>query len=235
MIDVINVSKKFKKREVLKDVSFSLNKGEATVLMGPNGCGKTTLLRIILGLVIKDQGSVSVNGIEIKDHYEYRRSLGYMPQVPAFPENLTPRELFNLMTRLKEKEPIYQDEYVYYLGVEDYLDSNLDSLSGGTKQKISFILATMFDDDMIILDEPTAGLDPLAIIKFKKIFSELKERGKTILLTTHITSEAEELCDNLVFLNDGEVLVSKPLVKFLDERDAFTLEDGIVSLFKGKI
>jgi Cu-processing system ATP-binding protein len=195
------------KQEILKGIDLELQKGSITAIMGPNGSGKTTLLKCVLELVRPDSGEITVNGISTKNNCEYRKYIGYMPQTPRYPENLKVKELIAMLKDVKGNHCNYDEELIKELKMEEIFNKPIGTLSSGTKQRVSSAIAFLFDRDIIILDEPTAGLDPVSaeIVKHK-IFKE-KQKGKLIIITSHIISEVEALTDRLIFLLEGNVYV----------------------------
>jgi Cu-processing system ATP-binding protein len=205
MIEVRGVSKNFGRLEVLRELSLSIAPNRITALIGPNASGKTTLAKIILGLARPDHGSVEVAGCSVAAGDDYRRQIGYMPQLARFPENLSARELLAMLSDLRKfSQPLDEDlQERFAFGAE--LNKPLRTLSGGTRQKVNAMIAFLFKPDLLILDEPTAGLDPVASGVLKDKILREKGLGKTFLLTSHIMSELEELADDVAFINEGRV------------------------------
>ncbi|PJA07702.1 MAG: copper ABC transporter ATP-binding protein, partial [Flavobacteriales bacterium CG_4_10_14_0_2_um_filter_32_8] len=204
MIKIKKLNKNFGKVEVLKELDLTIIKGGIFTILGPNGSGKTTLIKAILGMVIPNSGDIEIDGKSILKKYEYRNGINYLPQIANFPGNLTVNELIEMIKTLRNK-PTKEKELIQLFRISPFMDKKLMNLSGGTKQKVNLILTFMFDSEIIILDEPTSGLDPVSLIQLKKIIQEEKEKGKTILITTHIMSFVEELSDEIVFILDGKI------------------------------
>jgi Cu-processing system ATP-binding protein len=205
MIEIRNLHKAFGKLHVLQGIDLDIGEGEITAILGPNAAGKSTLLKTVLGLVKADRGTIDVCGVRINGTPEYRRMIGYMPQNARFPENLTARQVLAMVRDIRQ-EPAASEEGLieaFRLGTE--LDKPLKTLSGGTRQKVSAVITFMFDPRIIILDEPTAGLDPVASSLLKDRILLEKERGKTVILTSHIMSEVDELAGRIVYLLDGRI------------------------------
>ncbi len=209
MIRVENIEKSFRKLPVLKGVDLEMEKGKIYAFLGPNGSGKTTLLKSILGLVKPDKGTIFIDGKDIKQGWEHRRQIGYMPQVASFPDNLNVQELFKMISDVREMQVDYE-ELLSYFQLQEHLKAPLKTLSGGMKQKVNAILALMFDPEILIFDEPSVGLDPVSHLKLKQRILEERAKGKTILITTHILSEVEELADEIIFLLDGRIFFQGP-------------------------
>ncbi|MCI0448413.1 MAG: ATP-binding cassette domain-containing protein [Chlorobi bacterium] len=205
MIEVKNLSKSYYKTVALKDVSLRLSTGCITAVMGPNDSGKTTLLKCILGLVKPLSGEIYVNGFQVNGNCEYRKFIGYMPQFCCFPENLKVKEVFNMLKDVRGNHCTYDEDLIGKLKIDKIFNSSIGSLSGGSRQRVSSSAAFLFNQEIIILDEPTAGLDPASseIVK-EKIIAE-KQKGKLIIITSHIISEVEELADRIVYMLDGSI------------------------------
>ncbi|AWX45698.1 Hemin import ATP-binding protein HmuV [Flagellimonas maritima] len=204
MIEIENLHKKFGKNEVLKDLNLSITKGGIIAILGPNGSGKTTLIKSILGMVIPNKGSISISGTAIKNQWKYRRQIEYLPQIANFPGNLKVKELIRMIKDLRQL-PSEEKKLVSLFGLEPFLDKRLATLSGGTKQKVNIVMTLMFDSPLIILDEPTTGLDPAALIRLKALIQKEKTKGKTILVTSHIMQFVEEVADEIVYLLEGNI------------------------------
>lgn len=211
MIEITHLYKKFGKLEVLNDINLSFNKGECIALIGPNGCGKTTLIKSILGMVIPTKGNIKVKGQLISQNYQYRQQIGYMPQIGRYPDNMTIGHIIDMIKDIRKSDQNLDEELLNHFLLKDMFDKRMRTLSGGTTQKVSATLAFLFNPDILILDEPTAGLDPLAseILK-EKIISE-KQKGKLILITSHLLSELDDLITHVVFMQDGQVKFHKTI------------------------
>lgn len=204
MIEISSLNKTFGKLTVLDGLDLSINSGGIFAVLGPNGSGKTTLIKSILGMVIPDKGEIRIDGDSVLNQSAYRNNINYLPQIANFPSNLTVKELIKMVKNLRPKQA-NDEKLIGHFGLEPFLDKKLGNLSGGTKQKVNIVLTFMFESDLIILDEPTTGLDPISLIHLKEIIHLEKEKGKTILITTHIMSFVEEIADEIVFLLDGEI------------------------------
>jgi Cu-processing system ATP-binding protein len=204
MIALRGVRKAFGQLRVLDGVDLGIADGRVTAIVGPNSAGKTTLIKSILGLTRMDDGVIEIDGHPIDAAGAYRERVGYMPQIARFPENLTGAELFAMMRDLRTTAA-RDEELVQALGLAPHLPQRLRVLSGGTRQKVNAALAFLFAPAILILDEPTAGLDPVAsgIVK-DKVLAE-RRNGRTIILTSHVMSELEELADDVAFLVDGRI------------------------------
>lgn len=205
MISVQQIHKKFGKLEVLKDFNLEFESGKSYALMGPNGSGKTTLIKIILGMVIPNAGDILVKGKSIKGSYSYRSDIGYMPQIGRYPDNIKIGQLFSMMQDMRPEIREYDMALATEFGLMAMLDKPMHTLSGGTRQKVSASLAFMFCPDILILDEPTAGLDPIAVEILKNKIIQEREKGKLILITSHILSELDELTNHAIYIHEGKI------------------------------
>lgn len=212
MIIANNINKKFGKLQALDNVSVTCNKGECIALIGPNGSGKTTFIKSILGMVVCDNGFITFNGKNILHNWQYRSRIGYMPQIGRYPENMSIGQLLDMMKDIrKEKNLVLDEELIRKFELDKILGKRMRTLSGGTRQKVSASLAFLFDPDVLILDEPTAGLDPVAaeILK-EKIIAE-KAKGKLVLITSHVLSELDGLVTQVIYMQEGKLLFQKSI------------------------
>ena len=205
MIEIKELSKSYGKLDVLKGVSLKIPTGSVTAILGPNGSGKTTLIKSMLGLVKPDAGSIYFDGEKINGSVEYKRKIGYMPQIARFPENLTVAEILRMVKDLRSEETDYDETLYHEFHLSRELAKPIRALSGGTRQKLSAVVAFLFRPKILFLDEPTAGLDPLSSSRLKDKILREKANGRTFVLTSHVMSEIEELADRLVFLQDGNI------------------------------
>ena len=229
MLTIQKLEKSFGKNEVLKGVDLNFDQAGITAVLGPNGSGKTTLIKCILGMVIPDKGCICLDGEDVSRQWEYRERLNYLPQIARFPDNLTPEELFRLVKDLRKGET-KDRELIELFGLEPHLNKRLANLSGGTRQKINLVLALMYDKPLIIFDEPTAGLDPVSMIRLKELIRKEKAAGKTILITTHIMGFVEEMADDVVFLLEGKIHFKGSLKELLRQQNESSLERAIAGL-----
>jgi Cu-processing system ATP-binding protein len=231
MIIASNLTKRFGKLKALDDVSISCNRGECIALMGPNGSGKTTLIKCILGMVVPDSGFITFNEKNILHDWQYRRNIGYMPQIGRYPENMTIRQVIDMIKDIRGLDNKKIDEdLVQSFGLNEILQKRMRTLSGGTRQKVSASLAFLFDTDVLILDEPTAGLDPVSseILK-EKIRSEIK-KNKLILITSHILSDLDELVTQVMYMQEGRLLFHKDISMLRSETGEQKLAKAIVNV-----
>lgn len=231
MIEVTGLHKSFGRNKVLKGIDLSLFPGQVTAILGPNGSGKTTLLKSILGMAIPDDGRITVMGTVINGDCHYRGQIGYLPQTARFPENLTVLELIRMVKDLRKQHPD-ESKLTALFHLEPFMKKRLRYLSGGTRQKINVLLAFLFNTQVLILDEPTAGLDPLAVIQLKELIREQKELDKTIVITTHILPLVEEVADRVIFLLEGNIYFNGSPSALRQQYRAATLEQAIGTLLK---
>ncbi len=233
MVSIKNLQKSFGKLTVLDGLDLNIQKGGIFAVLGPNGSGKTTLIKSILGMVIPDKGQVEIGGESILGKSAYRNDINYLPQIANFPSNLTVRELMAMVKNLRPKEA-HDLELIELFSLEEHMNKKLGNLSGGTKQKVNIVLTFMFDSDIIVLDEPTTGLDPVSLIHLKEIIQQEKEKNRTILITTHIMSFVEEMADEIVFLLDGKIYFKGSSNDLKAQTKQIDLEHAIAALMKQK-
>jgi len=229
MIEFKNLHKRFGKLVVLDGLDLEISKGGIFAILGPNGSGKTTLIKCLLGMVIPNKGDIIFDKKSVLGKWAYRNNLNYLPQIANFPPNLTVIELIKMVKNLRPKDSD-TEELIELFGLKSSLDKKLGNLSGGTKQKVNIVLAFMFDSDLIVLDEPTNGLDPIALIHLKEIIQKEKDKGKTILITTHIMSFVDEVADEIVFLLDGKIYFKGTVEALKKQTNNDNLEHAIANL-----
>jgi Cu-processing system ATP-binding protein len=232
MIEIQHVSKKFGKLQVLRDVSVSCASGECIALIGPNGCGKTTLIKCILGMVIPTSGTISFNQKDIAKDYLYRHDIGYMPQKGRYPDNMTIGQVIEMIKDIRSAENVLDEQLIEAFGLNDILDKKMSTLSGGTTQKVSASIAFLFNPSVLILDEPTAGLDPIsAEILKEKIIAENK-KGKLVLITSHLLSELDDLVTHIVLMEEGVLKFHLPTAKLKEQTKMNSLAKAITTILK---
>jgi Cu-processing system ATP-binding protein len=232
MIRIQNIQKRFKKLNALNDISAEFQNGQVVALIGPNGSGKTTLIKSILGLVTPDHGDIYVDEQSVYEGVAYRKKIGYMPQIGRYPDNMKVGQLFSMIKNIRSDKKIIDEELFYKFSLDNILDKSMRSLSGGTRQKVSAALGFLFDPEIFILDEPTAGLDPLSsdILK-EKIIAE-REKGKLILITSHVLSDLEEVATHVMYLQDGKALFFKTMQELYSETGEQKLSKVIAWMMK---
>ncbi len=232
MIAIRNLKKRFGVLEVLRGVDMVVPAGRITGVVGPNAAGKTTLIKSILGLTRADSGGIDVAGVQVNGDESYRHRIGYMPQIARFPSNLTGAELLKMLRDLRPQASGIDEDLIESFGLAREMHKKLDTLSGGTKQKINAVAAFLFRPDLLILDEPTAGLDPRSSSVLKdKILTE-RAAGRTFLIASHLMSELEELADQVIFINEGRVQFSGSIHQIMDLTRQANLERSIAELME---
>ena len=229
MIRIKNLHKRFQKNLVLCGIDLDIKLGGVFAILGPNSSGKTTLIKSILGMVIPNKGVITVFEENTKYSSAYRNKIDYLPQIANFPSNLKVSELIKMIKDLRGGQSIDQN-LTERFQLHPFLNKKLGNLSGGTQQKINIVLTFMFDSPLLILDEPTTGLDPIALIQLKKLIQEEKKNGKTIIITSHIMSFVEEISDEIVFLLDGKIYFKGSIPKLKSQTKQPNFETAIASL-----
>ena len=234
MIEIKNIYKKFGKLEVLNNINLSFKKGECIALIGPNGCGKTTLIKSILGMVIPTKGDVLFNQKSILKKYRYRDQIGYMPQIGRYPDYMKVGQIIDMMKQIRNSDQALDEELLKAFELEKIYDKQMRTLSGGTTQKVSATLAFLFNPDVLILDEPTAGLDPLASEILKEKIIKEKEKGKLILITSHLLSELDDMITEIIFMQDGKVHFHKTIEDLLQSTKEQKISKAIAKILKNE-
>ncbi|HCN85073.1 MAG TPA: copper ABC transporter ATP-binding protein [Sphingobacteriaceae bacterium] len=211
MITVNKITKQFNKLKALDDVSTICEKAECIALIGPNGSGKTTLIKTILGMVIPDSGSITFKGKNILNHWKYRDEIGYMPQIGRYPDNMTIGQVLGMMKDIRNKEAALDEDLIKAFSVYNLMNKRMRTLSGGTIQKVSAALTFLFNPSVLILDEPTAGLDPVASELFKEKIIAEKGKGKLVLITSHILSDLDDLVTRVIYMQEGKLIFHKSI------------------------
>ncbi len=233
MIEVKNLTKKFNRFTALDNLNLNFTNGKSIALIGPNGCGKTTLIKCILGLNVIKTGDILVDGKSVKKDYLYRENIGYMPQIGRYPENMTIGQTIKMIQDARKvSENELDKELLQAFEIEKMYDKKMSNLSGGTTQKVSAVLAFMFNPKIIILDEPTAGLDPLASEILKNKIVQEKNKGKLIIITSHLLSELDDMVSEIVFINEGKVIVQQSVQDLMTDRNSEKISDSIISILK---
>lgn len=234
MIEIKELQKKFGKFEVLKDINLSCKKGECIALIGPNGCGKTTLIKSVLGMVLPDSGTIHFNGKSVLGEYLYREKIGYMPQIGRYPDNMTIGQIIEMIKKIRNSSDDLDEDLLHAFELEKMFDKQMRTLSGGTTQKVSAVLAFLFNPDVLILDEPTAGLDPLAAEVLKEKIIKEKEKGKLILITSHLLSELDDLITEIIFMQEGKVHFHQKVEELKTTTGEEKISKAIAKILKNK-
>jgi Cu-processing system ATP-binding protein len=229
MIEIRGLNKYYGRNHVLKDISLEITDPGIYAVLGHNGSGKTTLLKSILGLVLPRSGQVLVNRTPVGETHLYRSDVSYLPQIARFPDNLRVHELINLIKDIRNQEGD-EKPLIDIFQLQPEMKKRMGNLSGGTRQKVNMLLGFLFDTPIIILDEPTISLDPVALAKFKSIIAGKRAAGKIILYTTHIMSLVEEFSDRIILLMDGKIIFDGGLKEICTASGRDTLENAIAYL-----
>lgn len=229
MITIRHLQKKYHRNIALRDLTIELLPGQSIALIGPNGSGKSTLMKCILGQVFPQQGSIAINGTDISCDHTYRSSIGYMPQVINFPGNMKVHQLFEMMKDLRRSHAV-DEELMQSFSIHRFADKRLSGLSGGMRQKVNAAIAFLFDPPLLILDEPTAGLDPLSAEILKSKIKKEKERGKLILISSHILADLEEIATDVLYLIDGQIQFFKSMESLITETGTGNLSKALAHI-----
>ncbi len=230
MIRTCALMKRFGRNEVLRGIDVDIGAARVTGIVGPNGAGKTTLIKILLGLTRADSGLIAFDGVPVDRDVSYRSRIGYMPQIAKFPENLTAAELLTLLRSVRAMPRGGDESLIERFDLRAVLDQPLRVLSGGTRQKVNAATAFLFEPELLVLDEPTAGLDPASSATLKdKILAE-RARGRTVIVTSHIMAELEEICDDVVFLLEGVVRFAGTVEELKGRTRQVNLERAIATM-----
>lgn len=232
MIKIKNLTKKFNKFTALQNIDLDCKKGHSIAFIGPNGCGKTTLIKCILGLNVVESGDILVNGNSVKNDFLYREKIGYMPQIGKYPENMTIGQTIKMIQDNRKNVENIDTELLEAFELPKLYDKKMSTLSGGTTQKVSAVLAFMFHPEIIILDEPTAGLDPLASEILKNKIIKERKNGKLIIITSHLLSELDDMVNEIVFINEGKILVHQSVEDLKTETQQTKISDAITNILK---
>lgn len=232
MIEIKNISKTFGKLRALDHVDLNCADGQTIALIGPNGCGKTTLIKSILGMVIPDSGQILFDGSPIEGNDAYRRKIGYMPQIGRYPDNMSIGQLIDMIRMVRADEKALDEDLLHQFGLPKMYHKRMNTLSGGTTQKVSATLAFLFDPRVLILDEPTAGLDPVAAEHLKEKILQEQRKGKLVLITSHMLSELDDLVTQVVFMQDGSVRFHQDIAELKSSTGEEKISRAISSILK---
>ena len=216
----------------MQDIDLECKKGHSIAFIGPNGCGKTTLIKCILGLNVVESGDILVSGNSVKKDFLYREKIGYMPQIGKYPENMTIGQTIKMIQDNRKNVENIDTELLEAFELPKLYDKKMSTLSGGTTQKVSAVLAFMFHPEIIILDEPTAGLDPLASEILKNKIIKERKNGKLIIITSHLLSELDDMVNEIVFINEGKILVHQSVEDLKTETQQTKISDAITNILK---
>lgn len=215
-------------KEVLHGISFNVPKSKIFGFLGPNGSGKTTTIKTVLGLIPEFEGEIKIFGE--KRSSECRRRIGFSPENAYFSPLLTPREVLNSMGSLSNLSKDFIHETGNYwldkLKLGNVINSPIKTFSKGMRQRLNIVQALLHDPDFLILDEPTSGLDPLGRLEIKQLIEEMRNKGKTILVSTHNLLEAQQICDEICIIYEGQILTEGTVENLLNNKQ--NLEDFFI-------
>ncbi len=236
MIHIHSLSKRYHQQSILDQLELTIPTGTIFALLGPNGSGKTTLLKALLGLVHPAAGAtIRIDGHSVIGTHTYKQRISYMPQVPRFPAHLTVRELVALFEDLRNTSGPHQTQLIDELEMAHFWNKPVGQLSGGMVQKVNLLQCFMFDSSLFILDEPTSGLDPRMTFYFKRLIRAKKAAGATVLLTSHIMAEVEELADTLALLIDGRIHTVAAPAAIKAREGVATLEEALYRFWSERV
>jgi ABC-2 type transport system ATP-binding protein len=213
MLEINNLHKSFDKKEILHGVSLNVKDGEIFGFIGQNGAGKTTTIKSAVGILDFEEGTIMINGINIKEHpLEAKKITAYLPDNPDLYENLSGIQYLNFIADVfeisSEQREARISEYGKELGIYDNLGDQIKSLSHGMKQKVAIISAFMHDPKLLVLDEPFVGLDPIASHTMKEKLRQLCDKGGSVFFSSHVLEVVENLCDEIAILKSGSVILN---------------------------
>lgn len=220
MISVTGLTKKFKDFTAVDGVSFDVAEGESFALLGPNGSGKSTILKMIVGLTPPSAGEIEIAGMNPAARpREARKLLSFLPQRVRFQDCFTAQEVLEFYCRLRKLPAARIDEVLHHSDFDfnGYCEKNIDELSGGMVQKLGLAVACLPDSPILLLDEPTVSLDPKGTIAFRRFLKKLKSQGKTIIFTSHVLADIEEIADRVAIMVDGRLVAIETIEKLRSE------------------
>lgn len=232
MIDIKDLTMKYKNGKGVSNISISVQNGEVKGLLGPNGAGKSTTMRSLMGFLIPSEGILKVEGIDtLENPVDAKKIIGYLPGDPQLPQNLNSKTLFKLGADMRSHSTDYAMELAEKFELD--IDQSLKELSKGNRQKVALILALLHKPKALILDEPTSGLDPFHQRTFFEIIKKFAEDGASILLSSHIISEVEKVADSMAVLKDGSKVYDETYETFSNQakEDGEDLEDAFFKFY----
>lgn len=234
-VEIGGLHKRFGRVSALSGVDLIVPPGRVTAVLGPNGAGKSTLIKCVLGLVRPDAGRIRVQGLPVNGDCGYRAHIGYMPQQARFPENLNGREVLDLVQHLRDTPTPPDRALLRDFGLDADLEKPVRALSGGMRQKLNAAIAFLFRPSLLVLDEPTAGLDPIASGVLKQRILAARLDGVAVMITSHVLSELDELVDDVVFLLEGRIHFHGPIRRLRETTGESRLERAIARLMRGGV
>ena len=234
MISFKNVTKTFARLPALQGINLEIAAGKSYALVGPNGSGKTTLIKCLLGLVIPSSGEIIFDGKKISNDWKYRQYIGYMPQIGRYPDNISIGQLVEMMKNIRPDQNKIDDELIDAFKLYKIFDKKMHALSGGTRQKVSAALAFLFNAPVLILDEPTAGLDPISAEILKEKIQQERTKGKLMLISSHILNDLDELATDIAYIYEGCLQYHNTISALKKETNEKRLGKAIATLIRQK-
>ncbi|MGB9679705.1 MAG: ABC transporter ATP-binding protein [Thermoanaerobacteraceae bacterium] len=229
ILEIANISKKLSKRTILDNISFSVSRGDIYGLIGPNGAGKTTTLKIITGLMKPDQGRIIINGFDLsKNHDEAISNIGAIIENPSLYEYLSGIDNLKIVAKMRSINYKELDKIIDIIGLKDRINDKVKKYSLGMKQRLAIGCAIVSSPKVLILDEPTNGLDPTGIIELREFLKILSTKDTTILISSHQLSEIEQICNKVAFINNGKILMEDSVENIL--KNKINLEEKYIEL-----
>lgn len=223
MIEFKHVSKSYGRKNVLNDISFKIEKGETVGLLGLNGAGKSTTMNLMTGYIYPDKGDILVDGINInEEHKKTAGKIGYLPEIPPLYEDMTIEEFIKFVLDIKGAKEKNADNLLEKIGIADVSGRIIKKLSKGYKQRVGLAAALVGEPEILVLDEPTVGLDPRQIAEIRELIKEVG-KDKTVLISSHILSEIQLLCGRVIVLKDGKI-AADGIPSDLSEKNIILLE-----------
>lgn len=240
VVVVRNLKKYFQNVKAVDGISFNVHSGEIFGLLGSNGAGKSTTLKIICGILKPTDGKVEVMGVDVvKKPIEAKKYLGYLPETPHLYDKLTGNEFVEFIARLRNMDEKKwrgkRKKFADFFELSEFMDMRIGAFSRGMVQKLAFMSAVLHEPDIIVLDEPMSGLDPRYSKMMKNWIKNYVNNGKSVLLSTHMTSTAEEICNRIAIIHRGKVMICGELNEILKKTSTTNLEDAFVKVVGGKI
>ncbi|MBO4321078.1 MAG: ABC transporter ATP-binding protein [Treponema sp.] len=217
MIELEHVSRKFGTFRAVDDISFSIETGEIVGLLGPNGAGKTTTMRMISGFLEPSEGSIRIDGMDVTEHQvETKKKIGYMPESAPLYGEMIVADYLEYVARMQGQDPLVKlPELCEICGLKEVMHKNISDLSRGNRQRVGLAHALMSDPEILILDEPTGGLDPNQVSEVRSLIKKIGET-KTVIISTHILSEVEMLCNRVIIISDGKKVADSSTQNLMD-------------------